>query len=361
MHLFTQVRHTIYCALLPFRRGRVCGALCCLCLVVLAACGVPRNQVRISGSYEGMTQADFPILSLEGGVNMVDTLHIVGGEFDFLTDVNGDATFCIIYPNNSQLMLWAHGGERITIKGNPQDLWHVVVKGNPENELYNEFRQATEASDTTKLRQEAARIIRQHPDSRVSLYLLTQYFVIPDDVATDSINTLYQVLRAAMPKDSEVAKLGGLIRQRTMLRAGAMMPDFDVVTPDSVHHNLKKYKGSTLFLYFWSGWQPTSNITHRELLSIKEHLEDPTDGSAPQKAAILGYSLEVDSTSFRINMDEDTRSKIPTYCDFQGFVSPLVQQLGIKSVPLVIVIDPKGKVKLVASSMEPLKKMYKTD
>lgn len=321
-------------------------------ITLLTACGVPNGQLRISGEYKGQQQADFLIISADGGLDRIDTLHIVREQFDYRTDLTKDATFNILYPGNTlSLILWAHSGDHIRIEGSKDDLWHVSVKGNKENELYTKFRQECEAGDTISLRNTAAKFIRNNADSPVATYLLTQYFIIPNNVPSDSINRLYQLVLEAQPEVPQVISLGGQINQKSITKKGKRLPDFDLTTLDSVRHTLKDYKGSTLILYFWAGWQGYSQTLHKDLAEAKM--------GAPSllghDVELLSYSLDVDSASLAVNRNDELVI-IPTYCDYLGFESPYAKHLGINNLPMVFVIDPKGKVEYTSRSTEDVRK-----
>lgn len=338
--------------------GKVAYVLCTLLSLGLAACGVSEREMRLRGEYTNIQNGDFLIFSLDGASDRVDTLHLQEGEFDYRCDLEGESRFCIVYPNNVHLMLWARGGDDLRIEGDAQDLWRVTVKGNEENELYTTFRQQNTLSDTTRLRQSAARLIRSHPTSAVSRYLLSQYFVIPTDVSPDSVNALYQVIRQALPTSPEVATLGGGIRQRNALRVGQPMTDFDLVTTDSVHHRLSSYKGKTLVLYFWAGWQGSSAYLQHELLKLKRERTDSLRVGQAPSLEFLSYSLDTDSVTLRANRPAETDG-IPVYCDYTGFSSPLASQLGIRTVPLILVVDAQGKIRAVCQDMTGVRKALK--
>ncbi|MBQ0049500.1 MAG: DUF4369 domain-containing protein [Bacteroidales bacterium] len=328
---------------LCFRCSVLVATLLCL---LLAACGTRKGQLRIRGQYENIKQGEFLLISTDGGLNRVDTLHVRGGEFDYETELDHDATFCIIYPNHAQLVLWAHSGDYIKITGDAQDLWHVKVKGNDENELYTQFRQRCALSDTLQLRSAAAAFIREHPSSPVANHLLCQYFVQTDGVPRDSTMALYGAIHEALPNDAQVAMLGGLIHQRYALVAGEPVPDFDVLDTDSVHHTLKHYAGKRLVLYFWAGWQGNGSALHRELSALR----DKAATSATTPVELLGYSLDYDSLTYSIHKPSAERN-IPTCCDLQGFSSLLPAQWGVRHVPYFVVVGPTGKIEFLSRDL----------
>ena len=331
-----------------------------LLLLLLASCGVPEGQLRIRGTYESFRQgADLLILSTDGGLDHLDTLHIIGGEFEYTCDMNDQATYSIIYADNSQLTIWAHSGDDIRIKENGQGLWNVNIEGNEENELYTQFRLQNTPTDTTMLRKAAAQFIRLHPASAVSQYLLCQYFVLTQEIKADSIDRLYDVIQKALPQDPKVATLGGQIRQRSTLRKGNKLPSFDLVTLDSVHHTLKQYHDKNLVLYCWAGWHSSATYMHHALYEIQKEFEHTTSDSLSAPIELLSYSLDIDTTSLRINRGTDELKNIPTFCDLQGFNSPYANRLGVRTLPLIIVVGKDGKILDLCSDAKAVREVLK--
>ena len=331
--------------------------VCFLCCTFLS-CGVSHDQVRLRGKYANIKQGDFLLFSPDGKIPRIDTLHVVNGEFEYVCDFEGEGTLCILYPNNSQLMLWARGGDDLRIEADVQDLWNTVVKGNPENELYTGFRRQNAPTDTVALRRSAAGFIRQHAGSPVASYLLRQYFVAPYDVPMDSTECLYRVIQEALPQDAGVTRLGGVIQQCYALQEGMPMPAFDLVTTDSVHHRLSDYKGKHLVLYFWAGWHSSSNYLHQQLDNLRRELREPSEeGKRKQDVALLGFSLDTDTLTFRVSQPTKEQD-IPTFCDQQGFNHPLLTQLGVRSLPLFIVVGTDGKVWKVASEFREVERYF---
>lgn len=302
---------------------------------------MPRGQLRIRGEYQHLDQADFLIYSMDGGLEWVDTLHIRQGEFEYNAALPQSATYHILYPNNDELVIWAHSGDDVRIDGDAQDLLRVKVTGNEENELYTSFRQQV-AEDTASVCRTAAAFIRQHPQSPVSIYLLERHFIQrPDPLPQDSVQRLYQVLRKAQPRNNEVALMGGRIQQSYALQKGKAIPEFELLTDDKIKHTLSEYRGKQLLLYFWAGWIGSTQGSHRVLAdTLKTH----------SKLRAISYSLDVDSLTFNVTRADSTVS-IPTYCDYLGFQSPLVKQLGITQIPLAVLIDEKGRITKTSSDI----------
>lgn len=304
---------------------------------------MPSGQFRIRGEYEHMDQADFLLYSTDGGSDRIDTLHLLRGEFEYMAPLSSDATFRIHYPNDDELVIWAHRGDDITVRGDAQDLLNVKVGGNEENELYTKFRQElTEVEDTASVRRSAAMFIRKNPQSAVSVYLLERYFVLNrQTLPADSVKRLYQVIRKAQPHSNAAALLGGKIQRCFALEEGNAMSDFKLMLNDSLIHTLAEYRGHSLLLYFWAGWIGSVGGEHQ---LISDSLKADTTLRA------ISYSLDVDTTTFRITRG-DTTLCVSTYCDYQGFQSPLAKQLGITSLPLAVWVDSAGIIRKVGKNV----------
>ena len=87
--------------------------------------------MRIRGEFENLPQADLLLYSPDGGLSVIDTLHILRGKFDYQTRVEGSDTytFVIVYPNFSTLAFQAHSGSDVRIKGDALSLNKVNVEG----------------------------------------------------------------------------------------------------------------------------------------------------------------------------------------------------------------------------------------
>ena len=111
--------------------GRAGIGIALFFLLFLVSCGPQRGRVRIRGEFENLPQADLLLYSPDGGMSVIDTLHILRGKFDYQTRVEGTETytFVIVYPNFSTLGFQAHSGSDVRIKGDALSLNKVIVEG----------------------------------------------------------------------------------------------------------------------------------------------------------------------------------------------------------------------------------------
>lgn len=104
-----------------------------LILVFLfVACGPQKGRLRITGEFDNLPQADLLLFSPDGGLNTIDTLHVVRGKFKYetrLADPNEQYTWVILYPNYSTLRFMAHSGTDVSIHGDAFSLGNERVEG----------------------------------------------------------------------------------------------------------------------------------------------------------------------------------------------------------------------------------------
>ena len=107
-------------------------------LLLLTSCGGKKGELRITGEFKNLKQADFFIFSEEGYMESIDTIHVRNGKFDYRLAITADeASFTLVYPNFSTLDIFGGSGQHIHIEGDARSLSEVKVEGGKVSE---EFR-----------------------------------------------------------------------------------------------------------------------------------------------------------------------------------------------------------------------------
>ena len=107
-------------------------------LLLLFSC-TPSDEVRISGTFENLMQADLYIYSSTGAMEDIDTINIREGKFDWRNPLTSEAVFHIVFPNMSEQVVFANPGEHIKLKGDGNQLKAIEISGNEANEEYTKF------------------------------------------------------------------------------------------------------------------------------------------------------------------------------------------------------------------------------
>lgn len=308
--------------------------------MLLAACSGQQGKFRIDGEIEGINEDNFLIVSTDGGLDRVDTLHIHGGSFSYQCDLETEATYRIVYSNQSQLLVWGHSGDALTLTAEAQNLRNARLEGNAENELYTEFRLAANLlTARDSIRHLARTFIHEHAESPVAQEVYRQYFW--DDLSAPRRDqyALLTTLEAAQPDNLVLPLYRRVLKSRDALRKGRPLPAFDLTDTRHRRHRLKDYRGRYLMLVFWAAWQSTTVDAFREAHYIHEK-------KTADSLDVLTISLDLDT----MLLDVATADyHYPTVCDRHAWASPYVRRLGLRTLPYIILVDPKGRIMAAGS------------
>ena len=313
------------------------GILYTFCGLTLLSCGGSEGRFRLKGEFDHLQQGEFYIYSNDGGLRKLDTIPVVGGEFDYETALETQATFYLLYPNLSEQVIFGASGDVVTIEGDARNLKAVEVKGNQANRDMTDFRRAQEGKSASESRKAAADFIRQSPASPVSVFLFREYFLRPGSgVSVNEVREHYRALCKAQPDNLQLlywrADLESLF---TELKKGDKLPDFRLVMEDSSEVKTSDYKGKPLLINFWASWENgSSSLMFRIKRLAREHSGE---------IGLLSVSLDLNRKGKEGIERRDTVTW-PSYCDFLAWESPVVRQFGVRTLPYCILAGKDGRV-----------------
>lgn len=271
-----------------------------------------------------------------------DTIKVRDGRFSYEKAVAGDYTFIIIFPNYSELAVFAAPGTSLNIKGDATHLKEITVKGSDINEQYTDLRSQLNRLTPPEERKEMADFIRKHPQSSISTYLLNRYFVLTVDADLKQAAELAALMVKAQPDN---ARLLFLRRQLDVLKKsqqGAKVPSFSTTDLKGRKVSNAQLDGEVNVVNVWATWSYQSGNIQNRLYKLRK-----TYGS---KLAIVTLCLDGDVKEVRRRVERDS-IPWPVVCDGQMFQSPMVKQLGIAAVPAILIADKSGHI--VARDLEP--------
>lgn len=318
-----------------------------LIALTLLSCGGSQGQFRLRGNFAHLEQGEFLLYSPDGGLDKVDSLHILDGAFDYTAKLSDRATFHILYPNFSELVIFGHSGGSVKIKGDAQNLNAVTVSGDEDNETYTKFRKEISDLNEQQTMELATQYILENPTLYMSQYLFKRYLLQNTQADSKQTKEVYDSLCRALPEDVVLSRLADDVKSKGILQVGSAMPAFNLADrnaatdstrtsiPDSCRVSLKEYKGKHLLMVFWADWKSGSQAALFHARKVRRESHGKIDA--------ISYSLNVDNT---LLLQTEKRDSItfPSYCDFRCWDSPLVRQLGIKDLPYYILVDEKGKI-----------------
>ncbi len=317
-------------------------------LLTLLSCSNHPGQVKIQGRFAHLEQGEFFIYSSEGGTGQWDTLRIRDGKFEYMTALDGKSTMHILYPNYSQLTVFAEPGEDIDIEGDAQNLNAVKVNGSKDNELYTKFRHDIQDKQKAEIPTIARQHILKYPTAASSRYLFSQYFLLSDSATTQEVKEIYDSLCRACPDDIDISMLSRSVHTHGLLNVGKELPEFELETrhnfflkkgekQDSIVTN-EDFKGQYLVMIFWARWK---SGTRSALFSARKLRKELTKKNI--KLGIISYSLDTDEP-YLAGLEKRDSVDFPSFCDFRAFNSLLIQKWNIRDIPYYILVDPDSRI-----------------
>ncbi len=297
--------------------------------------------MRLKGSFAHLEQGEFYLYSTDYGLDRIDTLRIQQGKFQYQMPLEKSATLHLLYPNYSQLTIFATSGDDILIDGDAQNLSQVKVSGSKDNELYTQFRRDIGEKGAAQVRDIARQYILAHPRLNVSRYLFTEYF-LSQDTLRDEVIEIYDSLCHALPEDFELSRLSAAVRSHGLLAAGRPLPPFEwkmqITDGGAARDTLVRsadYEGRYLLIIFWAGWKNGSQRAHYLARKLRREMQEPLH--------VLSYSLDYSGRHLEFSEQRDSIN-YPNYCDFLCWGSPYVQQWGIRHLPYYILVGPDQRI-----------------
>ena len=98
----------------------------------------------------------------------MDTLRLREGKFDYTVPLQEKATYHILYPNFSELVIFGESGKVVKVKGDARSLNEVKVSGTDENETYTKYRRESQNLSGKKLDSLTRDYILQYPTMQMS-------------------------------------------------------------------------------------------------------------------------------------------------------------------------------------------------
>lgn len=317
-------------------------SLLLLLTLVLVSCGTDSYHFEINGRLINLNQGEFYVYSPDGGISGVDTIKVEGGRFAYEIPCEQPCVLMIVFPNFSQLPIFAAPGKQVEIKGDASHLKELEVKGTKANELMTKFRQQVASASPPEMKKYAEQFVKDHPDSPVSPYLVNQYFVQTPQPDYAKALELLTMMTTSQPKNGLLNRLLPDIKQMKDVTFSGKLKDFyttDMKGRPVSAANLRAAQVAVINV--WASWSYESMEIQRLL---KEQQRKNHGG-------LQVLSINVDATVKKCRDTQEMDSITwPTICDGLMFDGKLVRQLGLTSIPDNIVLK-KGNI--VARGLSP--------
>ena len=305
-----------------------------LMTLLLVSCGDSQKNFKIEGNFKGFNQGELYVYSMDGS-RKLDTIGVSRGEFVYQASINEPTTLVVVFPNYSELPVFAEPGVTIKVKGDASHLKETEVKGTDTNKAMTDFRLKTSNMMPPQVLTEATKFINEQPSSPISIYLLNKYFIQTSDPDYSKIQNLVKTILAASPDNQQIAKISKQLEALQALKVGNRLPSFFAsgLNGESVSSSDLNAKVNVIAL--WASWNYESVNVQNLLARLKrEHATD---------LKVLGISIDGSVKDCRQIVERDS-IKWSTVCDGRMWEMPILQKIGLTYLPDNIVVDAQGKI-----------------
>lgn len=285
-----------------------------LLLLSIVACK-DRSSFKIEGEIEHLRDAELYIYSPDGGIDRIDTIKVQEGSFEWKTPLDNEATFYIIYPNLSEIVIFAKPGDEIEISGDANELKAMKVEGSKENEEFTKFRLAHLQDNESQILKAMQEYIDANGNNRITSYLQRQISLKNVKLSDLKVGNILPPLE--LPGDS-------------------------ISPADTIQY---ESKGRPTLVAFWASWHETS---HEVNIFVRDALRSTDTLPSDKRLQAVSISLDIDANLYNMYRKQDSIFW-PTRCYRQMWSTPQVVQMGIRRLPYVILADSTGTIVALGS------------
>lgn len=320
-----------------------------LLTLVVVSCGAPTGHFRLEGRLRNFNQGEFYLYGLDNR-GRLDTIPVMEGRFTYEAPIDEPSTYSLIFPNFSEVPIFAESGATVDMQGDASHLKEVRVAGTEENDLMTEFRLKVAEKTPPQTINEAETFIREHPTTAASFYLLKKYFVMKADPDYKKAQTLCGEMVKAQPNNVQLQELVKQLKSLRFLKEGQQLPSFSAVDIKGQRVSNATLSGEMNVITVWSNWNYESTNLMRQLRLLKK------DYGA--RLGLVSISVDASQKECRTTMDRDSLTW-NIICDGRMLDTPVLSQLGIADVPYNLLLDRSGKILAVNLGQTQLKERIK--
>lgn len=304
-------------------------------VAAISACSSGKT-FEIDGQLLNMDQGTIYVYSNDGLILSIDTININGGRFEYSRAIERKGTLILVFPNFSEVPIFAEPGESVTLKGNAQQLNKLTVNGTDDNELMTKFRIGNFEQSPAVEKKNAEEYITKHPKSAVSNWLLDKYFIKISDPDYRKALKFAKEIRQHQPDNGNLAEL--LVSLEAICKgktSGKLQFSANDVNGNTI--STETLKGKKTIIYVAASWDYNNEIDR----NVKQYINDNLYDFIAVRISIDASSKEEAKNLEANNYD----NKLKIICQEKLFNSPILKTLGLSSIGDNIVIDANGNIK----------------
>ena len=310
------------------------GFFACLVSLLLISCGDSQKNFKIEGSFKGLNQGELYVYSLDGSKKL-DTIGVSRGEFVYQASVDEPTTLVVVFPNFSELPVFAEPGATVKMKGEASHLKETEIKGTDTNKAMTSFRLQTVGMTPPQVLAEATKFINEQPSSPISVFLLNKYFIQTPEPDYGKIQSLVKTMLGAQLDNRQLLAVSKQLDGLKALKVGNRLPAFNAVGLNGESVSSADLNARVNIITLWASWNYESvNIQNLIARCQRQH---------PGDIKVLSISIDGSVKDCRSIVERDS-IKWSNVCDGKMWDTPVLQKLCLTYLPDNIVTDAQGKI-----------------
>lgn len=303
-------------------------------MVLFAACSGEKDRLSIEGSFRGLNQGELYIYGLNG-THSLDTITLHKGTFQYRIPLKDTITFVLVFPNFSELPIFAMPGDEITVEGDATHLKETTIEGSSLNDDMTRIRKAVADLTPKEATRVAAKEITDNPTSPISRYLFDRYFIRTTEPVYATAHELAEHMRLANPDDKLLPQLCRQLDGLRIQQEGLRIPTFSATDINGRRVSSADLNAKANIITLWATWNYESVAIQNLLNRLSSKYGDDLK--------VLSVCIDADVKECRRIISRDS-VRWSTVCDGNMWETPILQKTGLTFLPDNIVIDQKGNI-----------------
>lgn len=316
-------------------------------LLLLGSCSGKSGRFKMEGRFLHLNQGQVLVYSPDGGIDGLDTINIQGGRFVYETEMRDPSTLVLVFPNYSEQPIFAESGSKVMVKADASHLREMEVEGTDDNELMTDFRKLLAKNSPLDAPKLTADFVKEHPGSRVGVYLVSTYLVRNDRPDYAEARRLINLMRKEQPRNGHLILLAKQLAPYETVRVGQPLPRFKALTLSGWTLTQQDFRSGEGVVIVWASW------SYRSLGCLRAVQEAKRQHPDLQVLTICLDATRKDCEKLLRQFDVT----LPTVCDGRMLDSPLLANLSLHDLPDNILVE-NGRVKQRSLSDEELRKRF---
>lgn len=302
-------------------------------VVVIGACK-GGSKFELEGQLLNMDQGTIYVYSSDGLIQNIDTILIKGGRFEYKRAIERKGTLILVFPNFSEIPVFAEPGEDADLKGNAQQLNKLTIDGNDDNEIMTTFRMETFEKAPPAIKKIAEETIKKNPESLTAVWLLEKYFIKCQKPEYKKALKYAKELKAKQPNNGVLSELIQNLEALSKGETSVMLPKFTATDVEGKTISNETIKGKKTIIYAGANWDYEALLDR----NIRQYITDDIYNFNALK-------ISLDASAEQTNKPHDSeKNKLFVVCQEKMFNSPIMKTLNLHGLGDNIVVDANGKI-----------------